>query len=411
MSLSVYKELFRQPRMLPLYAIGLFVRFPHAAGGIAFTLHVRKTLEMNYFFAGVAATAAAIGWGIGSPWRGRLVDKNGVRRTLIPSTIIEAACWIALPFLPYWWLVVVALVQGCYMVPAFSLVRQAITVMAPKHLHQAGLSLDAVFAEIAFVIGPLLAATLVHLTGSRAVLVGIGVITVGSGLALIWFNPPTRLDQVATQPKAQKLAQPFRITTPVIVVLSASATASILFQGVDLALVRSMEEWNTPGWLGPVAAVWSVGSIGGGLIYGVLNRKTNPTIMVALMAAMTAPAALANGPIALGAWLILSGLVCAPALTSINQTLTDLTPESRRTEVFGWSGTAMTVGASLWAPLVGLVLDHGGAKAGYLASAGIGTLFGLVGYLLWRHTKVNAATLMTTDHPNQGGTQAEASPT
>ena len=392
---GTYSELFKQPRMPALFGIGLFVRLPHAAGGMAFTLHVVKTMDMDYFHAGLAATAAAIGWGIGSPWRGRLIDKQGVRRTLIPSTIIEAVCWLALPFLPFWWLALVALIQGCYMVPAFSLVRQAITVLAPSHLRQAGLSLDAVFTELAFVLGPLAGAICVVKFGSRPVLVALGLITVCTGLALIWFDPPTR-----TEANAGKPAGRFKPPAALFAVLGASLAAAMLFQGVDLTLVRSLEEWKMDHLLGPVAAVWSAGSIIGGLVYGALGKRTNPSVMVAIMSLMTAPAALAGGPVSLGAWLILAGLICAPALTSINEALTDLTPEDRRTEVFGWSGTAMTVGASLCAPLIGLVLDNAGARAGYVASAGIGVTAGIAGYAVWRRART--ATLSPTDCPEQG---------
>jgi len=396
---ATYQDLFKQRRLPTLFGIGLVVRLPHAAGGLVFTLHVVNTMGMNYFYAGLAATAAAVGWGIGSPWRGRLVDKKGVRRTLIPSTIIEAACWIAMPFLPYWWLLVAALIQGCYMVPGFSLVRQAITVMAPKRLRQAGLSLDAVFTELAFVVGPLLGAAMVTWVGSRPTLVGLGVITVGTGLALILFDPPTRTVTTlgpgasqdpnacagqGTKTDAGQGTKPLRLTSALLTVLGASAVAAVLFQGVDLTLVRSLNEWHRPGLLGLVAAIWSVGSICGGLIYGALGKRTNPLLMVALMSILTAPAALAGGPVALAAWLALAGVACAPALTSINEALTDLVPEERRTEVFGWSGTAMTVGASVSAPLVGLVLDHQGARAGYLASAAIGLVAGVAGYLIWR---------------------------
>jgi len=378
---GTYQDLFKQPRMPALFGIGLLVRLPHAAGGMAFVLHVRKTLEMDYLYAGIAATAAAIGWGIGSPWRSRLIERQGVRRTLIPSTIIEAICWVALPFLPFWWLAVVALIQGCYMVPAFSLVRQAITVLAPKHLRAAGLSLDAVFTEVAFVLGPLAGAASVVYYGSRPVLVALGLITVCTGLALIWFNPPVHAEDRDGKPPGR-----FRPTPALLVVLGASMAAAMLFQGVDLTLVRSLEEWGKDHLLGPVAAVWSLGSIGGGLVYGALGKRTNPSIMVAILSLMTAPAAIAGGPVSLGAWLLLAGLVCAPALTSINEALTDLTPENQRTEAFGWSGTAMTVGASLCAPLVGLVLDKAGARAGYVASAGIGLVAGIAGYLVWRRT-------------------------
>ena len=124
MTLAPYGRLLRRPAVLRLVLVSLVARIPHAAVGVVLTLHVVGTLDLGYGHAGVVAAAMTVGMAIGAPWRGRRVDRLGLRRALLPSVLIEAAVWATAPLLGYRALLVAAVVAGLFMVPVFSVIRQ-----------------------------------------------------------------------------------------------------------------------------------------------------------------------------------------------------------------------------------------------------------------------------------------------
>jgi predicted MFS family arabinose efflux permease len=142
-------------------------------------------------------------------------------------------------------------------------------------------------------------------------------------------------------------------------------------------------------------ALWSAGSVLGGLVYGAGRRTVHPLALALTLAVLTVPAALAHSPLLLGAAVFVAGLPCAPALSSITATVV---PEERRGEAMGWQGTAMTIGGSLGAPLCGWMIDAGGPGAGFLTAAVVGGLLaagGLVALRVSRARSVGAGSLET----------------
>ena len=123
MSLAPDRRLLGRPAVLRLVLVALVARVPHASLGVIVTLHVVGPLGRGYAAAGIVAAAATLGMAIGAPWRGRLVDRLGLRRALLPSVLIEAAIWTVAPFLSFEALVGAAAMAGLFMVPVFSVVR------------------------------------------------------------------------------------------------------------------------------------------------------------------------------------------------------------------------------------------------------------------------------------------------
>ncbi len=79
MSLAPYGRLLRLPGVLPLVLVSFVARIPHAMTGVVLTLHVVGPLGLGYARAGLVAAAMTVGVAIGSPWRGRRVDRLGLR--------------------------------------------------------------------------------------------------------------------------------------------------------------------------------------------------------------------------------------------------------------------------------------------------------------------------------------------
>ena len=145
-----------------------------------------------------------------------------------------------------------------------------------------------------------------------------------------------------------------------------------MLDGTDVSLVATLNDSGRSADIGWMIALWAGGSVVGGLVHGASHRNPSPLVLVALLGLATIPAAFATGQVWLAVAVVVAGLPCAPALSSINATLVRLVPEHRRGEVMGWSGTMSTVGNALGAPLCGAVIDRATPGAGFLTAAVVG---------------------------------------
>jgi predicted MFS family arabinose efflux permease len=74
-------------------------------------------------------------------------------------------------------------------------------------------------------------------------------------------------------------------------------------------------------------------------------------------------------PVSLGIALALSGLTLAPAIGALYERLGALTPDTVRTEVFGWMGSAAMGGAAIGAAVSGAVIESFGVRYVWLVAA------------------------------------------
>lgn len=378
MSLAPYGRLLRLPGVLPLVLVSFVARIPHAMTGVVLTLHVVGPLGQGYGRAGLVAAAMTVGVAIGSPWRGRRVDRLGLRRALVPSVVVESAVWLVAPRLGYEALLVAAVVAGAFLVPVFSVVRQSLSVLVPPEQQRTAYALDSVGTELTFMLAPTVGVLVATQVSTSVALTVIGVSTVGAGLLLMWFDPPTRSAGAAPGVPAPGPRQ--RVLTPgLLVVLAAASTAALVLNGTDVGIVAALRGWDHESAVGWMIALWCVGSVVGGLVYGAGRRELHPLVLVAALGVATVPAAFAQTQAQLAVAVVVAGLPCAAALSSINASLVRAVPEHRRGEVMGWSGTANTVGAAMGAPVIGAVIDGFGPWSGFAAAGGAGVLLALGG--------------------------------
>ena len=177
--------------------------------------------------------------------------------------------------------------------------------------------------------------------------------------------------------------------------LLAGVAAAFVLVGTDVSLVATLNDAGRPQDVGWMIALWAGGSVIGGLIHGTARRTPSPLVLVAILALATLPAAFVHGQAWLAVAVVVAGLPCAPALSSINATLVRLVPEGRRGEVMGWSGTMSTVGNALGAPLCGAVIDRSGPGAGFLTASLVGGGIAVAGLLVLRVGRGRAAVAPT----------------
>lgn len=409
MSLAPYGRLLRRPAVLRLVLVGLVARVPNASLGVIVTLHVVGPLSQGYGQAGIVVAAATLGMAIGAPWRGRLVDRVGLRRALLPSVLIEAVVWTAAPFLGFEALVGAAAVAGLFQVPVFSVVRQSLAVLVPPDEQRTAFALDSVSTELTFMLAPALAVFVATAWSTTAALVSVGIATVGAGGLLMWFDPPTssagvlarsatdlrgpagQTGDLVVDPQVVPAQPRGRAFSPaLLVVLLAAAAASLVLNGTDVSIIAALVQWDQASSAGWMIGLWAAGSVVGGLVYGGGRHTFHPLVLVLVLALLTIPAAFAGTPLLLAVAVVLAGVPCAPALSAITTMLVRIVPEDRRGEVMGWNGSAMTAGAALGAPLCGALIDRFGAGAGFLAAGVIGAVAAGAGLVALRWFRARA---------------------
>lgn len=381
MGLQGYRAVLRLRDVRNVLLLGLVVRIPLWAANVVLVLHVVAHLGRSYGAAGLLSAVATVTLAISGPWRGRRIDRVGLRRALVPSLVVLSACWSIAPFVGYWLLLGFAAVAGLFVIPSFSIVRQALIHAAPEENRTAVLAIDAVVLEISFMIGPALGVLLATYWATPQALLTCEFGSIVGGV-LIWLaNPPLRAVDGTPSPTDEQQPDHPRfawVNAAVIGVLAACVGATLVLTATDVAVVAALRDMEHQSWIGWELALWGLGSAIGGLIYGALHRQIPAGVLLAGLAGLTIPLGWATNALTLATLLIIAGLCCAPTLTATVDTLSRTVPENVRGEAFGWHGSALTAGGAIGAPLAGVAVDHWNWPAGFIGPACISLVIAVV---------------------------------
>lgn len=379
MGFSGYAELWADKRVRTLFVAAFFARIPAMAAPLVFTLFVVGPLDGTYAQAGIVAAASTIGAGVGSPWRGRLIDKLGMRRAIIPSIVAVGVLYpIAALSSSSAQLVPLAFLMGLFLIPIFSIVRLSLSVMVEERLRRTAFSADSVVAEASFIIGPAVAVVLVTQASASWALFVIGMTEVVAGLMFLRLNPPTRSEVDPEEPAVEKAAKGPWMSVPLAFLFLISGGTLAALIGADLGIVAQLREIDHVGSIGFTYAVWGLSSLLGGLIYGALNTSIRPTYLLLVLGLTTIPVGLGTEVWSLSLWVIPTGFLCAPTMTAATEWIAKLTPEERRGEAMGWQGTSFMIGGAASSPVIGLAIDEVGAWGGFVAGGLIATTIALL---------------------------------
>jgi MFS family permease len=412
-STNAYRRVLTLPGVPQLLGFGVLARIPHAGASVVLTLYVVLGLDRGYAAAGLVAALSTIGSAIGAPWRGRAVDRLGLRRALLPSVVVEGVAWIAIPFVGFHLLLVVVFVGGLMTVPIFTVVRQSLAVLVPLDRQHTAYALDSIGTELTFMAGPAIAVLLATQWSTTGAVITVGVTLVLAGLALMIFNPPTRSpDQQAATESAEVAvregaalegaisngsvgeagasasatsagAAGTLLRDPALLaVLAVTAGALVVLAGTDVSIVAHARADGQVGLTWLVFVTWSLASLVGGLVFGAARRAVPPYLLLLGLGALTVPVGFAPNTWWLAVAIVPAGFLCAPAISATATAISRLVPEHRRGEAMGWYGSAMTVGIGAGTPLAGTAIDLVGPWAGFTLLGGVGVVVALIGLVL-----------------------------
>ncbi|QIM21069.1 MFS transporter [Phycicoccus sp. HDW14] len=382
-TLAPYRRVLSRPSLRRTLVLGTLTRIPMFATPVLVTLHVVTTLGHSYAMAGLVGAGVTTAIAVSGPWRGRLLDRHGLRAVVGPSLVVSGLCWGTAPWVGYWALLALVTVAGLFAVPIGSVVRQAVIAGVEEQDRRTAISLDSAAVEVSFMIAPAVAVVAATHWSTAWVLFVVQALAVLAGVGIWLLDPPLRTEAEAEAGPARhglRFGTWFR--GPVLVVLGLVAATAVMLAGSDLAFVSAVREFGSMGLLGLVLVLWGFGSLVGGLLYGALSRDVPARWLLLALALVTAPMVLATSTLQLGALALLAGLLCAPTITATVHEIAGLVPAQVRGEAMGWHNSAMTAGGAVGAPLAGWTVDHYGGGAGFLAVAVVGAAVAVVAFLL-----------------------------
>ena len=181
---TTYGAVLRLPGVARLFVVSFLARIPAAMVGVVLTLHVVSTLDRGYGQAGVVVGAATVGMALGAPWRGRLVDRLGLRRAIAPSVVVESAVWLVAPHL-----ILRAAHRRRRSSPGCSSCRSSRSAgsrsrsSSRSRTRRPAFSLDSVAVELTFMLSPVVGVLLATQASTSVALTVVGALTVAGGRA------------------------------------------------------------------------------------------------------------------------------------------------------------------------------------------------------------------------------------
>jgi MFS family permease len=375
---SAYKRVLSIPAVrLPL--IGAVIgRLPFAAQALTVLLLVQGATG-SFADAGLVNACYSFGAALGLPTQGRIVDRIGQTRVIATATAVNAVALVGLVLLakgrssmpP---MCVVAVFAGFAVPPIGVSIRTLWSELVPDpDLRQSAFALDAVTVEVAFIVGPLLAALVIGIASPAAgVLMNVALTILGSSL----FAVSRASRSWRGQPHGLGLMGPLR-SAGVLTLMGVGLGVGVGVGAVELGMTAVAADDGLRELGGALLATQAAGSLVGGLIYGTRTWRTpgaRRLAMLSLVLAITTiplvltPSLEATFPLAL-----ISGLALAPTVSVLYVLLDAVAPTGTATEATGWVLTAFVAGASAGAGLAGAAVHASGPHAG-LAVGLAGTL-------------------------------------
>ncbi|MHB1568198.1 MAG: MFS transporter [Solirubrobacteraceae bacterium] len=382
---SGYRRVLAVPGCARVFATALLARMPQGMSSLAILLLVH-THTGSYAAAGIAVGANAFASAAAAPVLGRLVDAVGRRRVLLPAVVLQALTLVGLVaaaavHLPAPVLVALAAAAGALMPPVAPTVRALMGEMITEPaLRETAYSLDSVVQEVIWTTGPLLVAVVITLASAAgAVLLCAAVWLIGT--ALFVASPAVA---------GSGRRDPGTARTPALAIPELrSLLGPIALSGLGLGAIEvglpslALHAGSRPD-AGLLLALWSVGSMAGGLWYGSrswrlpLAHRYRALLVAGVLCTIPLAAArtIPEGAIC----SLLAGLTCAPVFACQYALIGRAVSPGSETEAFTWVAAALVSGLAIGSALGGALIGAVGESAPFVLSSAATALAALAAF-------------------------------
>ena len=387
----VYLRLLRTPGALAFVVPGFVGRLPISMQGLGSVVLVERAYG-QYALAGLVAATIALAQAVAAPALGRVIDRVGQARVLVPALVVHVLGLSGLlaaasAGLPAWTLVVTAFVGGGALPPVSACVRSRWTVLLARRGRsddlQTAFAFEAVVDEVVFIVGPVLVVLLGVAAGP---VVGLGLALVFAVAGTLGFVAARRTDPGphVPEPTAEGRSAPASAmrSAGLRVLVVVFLCVGCLFGSVEVVMVAFADESGVPGATGLLLGCVAGGSLVAGLVYGArhftwpVDRRFRVGLVgLALgMVPLLAVPALGGGALLMAPAGLLAGLAIAPTVIGGYALVEQLVPPRVLTEGFTWLTTALGVGVAVGSAVAGAAVDAGGSVLGFAVPVTGGTL-------------------------------------
>ncbi|WP_344936113.1 MFS transporter [Sphaerisporangium flaviroseum] len=383
---------------------GFVGRMPMSMLGIGIVLLI-STLTGSYATAGAISATVAIAFAVAAPLSGRLVDRFGQARVLVPLVFLHGAALIAMMLFaeyeaPIWTLFASGVVVGGAATSLGSMVRARWSHLlgGSAQLHTA-FSFESVADEVIFVAGPALVTGLTTMVNLYAGLIVALVCTV---IGTVAFALQRRTEPPA-RPAMAEAGSPIMI--PGVALLSCVFLAmGAVFGSVDLITVAFAEDNGAKAASGLLLGAFAGGSMVSGLWYGLrqwrISLRHRFVRGLGVFAIGLTPILVIADTKVMAVGLFFAGLAISPTIITGYALIERLVPAHLMTEGMSWISTAVGFGVALGAWAGGRLTDSFGASNAYA--------FSIVSALLAVAIGVGGSTWLRTPETDAPGAHSAA---
>ncbi|GAA3444916.1 MFS transporter [Planomonospora venezuelensis] len=366
-----YLAVLGSPGAWRFLAPAFLARLPYAMLQLGVLLLVHWSTG-SYGAAGIASAAAAVTQALVGPQTGRLADRYGQAKVLLPQVAVHAAALGALLALaaaqaPAVVLVAVSALAGGSMPQVGSMVRARWAhLLGRSGRLGTAFALESITDELTFTLAPvLLVAVSTGFSPVWALSAALVMVVAGTlAFAAVRAGAP---EPMPVRVRAQHGVLRLR---GVAVLAAAFVAIGTVFGSLQVGITSTTAALGQAGAAGPIYATFSGASLAGGLVYGVVRWRAEIAVRllaaVALLSASTVALAFAGSvPLLYGA-AALAGFVIAPAVITGYTLVERLVPAEVRTETFTWLNGATGLGIATGAAVAGQLVDRSGPALAFI---------------------------------------------
>jgi MFS family permease len=365
--LGRYAALFRAPSVGQVVIAGLLARLPMGMVPIAAVLLVRGAGH-SYAVVGGVVAALSVASAAAAPVIGRLVDRVGQSRVLIPLGVLFPVflillVWSASRHASAPVLALFAAGSGATLPPIGACIRTIWPSMLPAHgLRETAYALEAWLQELSFVVGPVLVAGIAAVTSASVAMLVAGALGL---VGTLWFSLTPPVLAVSGHRNEGIRSRVGALGSPgVRTVICACLALGCAFGLVEVTLPAFAEVHATRAQGGIALACFASGSLIGGIWSGTRAAPLRPDLrfgfMLGALGIGLLPPLLAPSVPVICALMVIAGIPIAPAFASSYGLVDRLAVPGTTTEAFSWLSTAIVTGVSLGTAVGGIVIEHAG---------------------------------------------------
>jgi len=373
-ALRQYLGVWQMPGARILLIVGILARLGIGMTPLALLLLVQDATG-RYAAAGLAGGIFALAGAALSPIAGRLADRTGPSPVLLITAVLHPLGLALLLLagrggeaaLP--WIFAASAFAGATYPPVTAAIRRAWTDMTEvgtgQHaLRPAAMAAETSLFELVFVLGPMLVAAFVVVTGdARAALIFAGAATL-IGTGVIARLPVMRRRSVHPVEDTARGLGPLRTGGfPALLVCIAALGIAFGAAGVIVPAYAG-QHGGGDGLGGVLIGIWGVGSAIGGFWFGTRRpAMALPKQFAWLLAAVGTTflvLAFMPNPLYLGIALVIGGATIAPALTVENNLVGRIAPAAMLNEAYTWVVTVSVAGSAAGGAVAGVIVDQPG---------------------------------------------------